>query len=272
MRRLPLAALALAAPGFAGVYVPPSAADLSGYATIGALNAATSGLTKSVAGNAPDASGNVALPTSFSGVTMSNTTLTGSVTINGLAPVLTVNGATPVSGNVTLAIPSIAGLATTASVTSAISTAIAPLATSASVTSAIGIATTGLATTASVSSAVAGLVSSVNGIAPTAGAVAVPIGSVGNVSGLAYFHRYSNVTLTVPAVALGGTGTGTATVSGTAAGDQCFVAPTSATGALGYIMGSGWVTTAGTVKVALAAPSILAISSGTISVNMLCAQ
>ena len=119
---------------------------------------------------------------------------------------------------------------------------------------------------------VSGFITSVNGITPMAGAVSVPISSVGNVSGLAYFHRYSNVTLTVPSVGLGAVGTGTASVSGTAAGDQCFVAPTAATTALGYVMASGWVTTAGTVKVTLAAGTLVAISAGTVQVNMLCAQ
>ena len=91
-------------------------------------------------------------------------------------------------------------------------------------------------------------------------------------TGLAYLNRYPNVTLTVPGVAVGGTGTATASVPGTIAGDQCFVAPTAATSALSYIMASGWVTTSGTVKVALAAPSVLAISATTVTVNMLCAQ
>ena len=91
-------------------------------------------------------------------------------------------------------------------------------------------------------------------------------------SGLAYFHRYPSVVLTIPAVGVGGTGTGTASVPGTAAGDQCFVAPVAATTLLSSIMGAGWVSTAGTVKVALAAPSLVAISAGTAMVNLLCAQ
>ena len=157
--------------------------------------------------------------------------------------------------------------ATTAQLTSA-TTGLLSATTAASTYQPIG----SYATTAALSSLSASTVTSVAGVTPTAGNVPLAISNVGNVSGLAYFHRYSNVTLTVPSIGLGAIGTGTATVSGTAAGDQCFVAPTATTTSLGYVMASGWVTTAGTVKVTLAAGTLVAISAGSIAVNMLCAQ
>ena len=241
-RRLLLAAAAAlyATSAAAQIFAPPSAAqatDLSGYALLSQVPAPYT-----------DAQAKAAVGNSFTNATCMTCTMT-SPSMTGAT-----NGGSPVTTAASLASALAAyqpaGSYLTPSAAAALYQPLGSYVTAGAL-SAAGYVTSG---------------------AITSGSVAPPLASVGNVSGVVYLHRYSNVSLTVPAISIGAIGTGTAAVSGTAAGDQCFVAPTAGTTALGYVMGAGWVTTAGTVKVTLAAGSLVAVSATTIAVNMLCAR
>lgn len=174
MRRLiAAAALLFATPLYSQAVIPTDASALQ--AQVDAANAAASaaltkanGAVQKVGGTSPDGTGNVTLPTAFSGTTctgcaMSSPSFTGTPTVNGNPLVTSVNGAT---GDVT-------GLATTSALS-----AYAPLSTLSgySTTSALSTAISGEVTArnTAIGTATAGLVSSVNGVAPVAGAVTIP--------------------------------------------------------------------------------------------------
>ena len=134
------------------------------------------------------------------------------------------------------------------------------------------------ATTSALTTATSGLLSSATAAAAYTPTTSLsPVALASNVGALTYLHHYAAASMTVPAVGLGAIGTGTilivaGTVPAPAVGDLCIVSPTSATTALGYMIGTGWVTTAGTVKVSLEAGTLVAISAGSLGVNVLCGQ